>query len=323
MSKKRTIVVLLLIVGILLTLVGSASARQEKPKFFLIAHGGPGNVFWVTVIKGMTDAAAFLDVDATWLGADTASNEAMVGFWEDALAADPDGVGTTEPVPALIEDAVKRAVEAGVPVVAFNTQDTRPEGERLPHMFYVGTSEFIGGQTVARRLLEAKPDIATVLCPIQEVGHIGLEARCNGVESVMAESCIPVVRFTIDYNVSGSAGLIADAFAANPDANAIVTLGPGPAESYYQYASENGVTPDQVIHATFDTSPAIFAAIKAGTSLLCVDQQPYIQGFETVIWLFLNSQYLLRPANDIFTGPNIVDASNVDRVIELNAAGYR
>jgi len=322
MSKKRTIVVLLLIVGILLTLVGSASARQDKPKFFLIAHGGPGNVFWVTVIKGMTDAGAFLDVDATWLGADTASNEAMVGFWEDALAADPDGIGTTEPVPALIEDAVKRAVAAGIPVIAFNTQDTRPEGERLPHMFYVGTSEFIGGQAVANRLL-ADRTITGVLCPIQEVGHVGLEARCNGVESVMAEQGIPVERFTIDYNVSGSAGLIADAFAAHPDFNAIVTLGPGPAESYYQYAKENGVTPDKVIHATFDTSPAIFAAIKDGTSLLCVDQQPYIQGFETVIWLFLNSQYLLRPANDIFTGPNIVDASNVDRVIALNEAGYR
>jgi simple sugar transport system substrate-binding protein len=322
MSKKRTVVVLLLIVGILLTLVGNVSARQEKPKFFLIAHGGPGNSFWVTVMKGMNDAAAFLNVDATWLGADTASNEAMVGFWEDALAANPDGIGTTEPVPALIEDAVNRAVAAGIPVIAFNTQDTRPEGERLPHLFYIGTSEFIGGQAVANRLL-ADRDITGVLCPIQEVGHIGLEARCNGVESVMAEQGIPVERFTISYDVPESAGLIADAFAAHPDFNAIVTLGPDPAGSYYQYAKENNITPDMVVHATFDTSVDIFQAIKNGTTLLCVDQQPYIQGFETVVWLFLNSQYLLRPANDIFTGPNIVDASNVDRVITLNQEGYR
>ena len=322
MRSKRNVVVLLVVVGLLLTAVGGLAAQEAKPKFFLIAHGGPGNVFWVTVIKGMTDAAAFLDVDAEWLGADTASNEAMVGFWDDALAANPAGIGTTEPVPALIEDAVKRAAEAGIPVIAFNTQDTRPVGERLPHLFYIGTSEFIAGQEVARRML-ADREITAVLCPIQEVGHTGLEARCNGVEDVMAAEGIPVIRFTIDYNVSGSAGLIGDAFAANPEANAIVTLGPGPAESYYQYAEENGVTPDQVLHATFDTSPAIFQAIKDGRTLLCVDQQPYVQGFETVIWLFLNSQYLLKPANDIFTGPNIVDASNVDRVIELNQAGYR
>ena len=90
MSKKRTIIIMLLVVGMLLTLVGGASARQETPKFFLIAHGGPGNVFWVTVMKGMDDAAALLGVEATWLGADTASNEAMVGFWDDALAADPE-----------------------------------------------------------------------------------------------------------------------------------------------------------------------------------------------------------------------------------------
>jgi simple sugar transport system substrate-binding protein len=322
MTKKRTIIVILLIVGILLTTVGGATARQEKPKFFLIAHGGPGNSFWLVVIKGMEDAAALMDVDATWLGADTASNEAMVGFWDDALAAEPDGIGTTEPVPALIEDAVNRAVAAGITVIAFNTQDTRPEGERLPHLFYIGSSEFLGGQAVARAML-ADRDIGAVLCPIQEVGHTGLEARCNGVESVMAEEGIDVIRFTINYNVPESAGLIGDAFAANPEANAIVTLGPDPAHSYYQYAEENGVTSEDVIHCTFDTSPTIFEKVKEGVTLISVDQQPYVQGFETVVWLFLNSQYLLSPANDIFTGPNLVTAANVDRIIELNQAGYR
>ncbi len=322
MSKKRTIVVLMLIVGILLTLVGNVSARQEKPKFFLIAHGGPGNPFWVYVIKGMTDAAALLNVDATWLGADTASNDAMVGFWDDALAANPDGIGTTEPVPSLIEDAVNRAVAAGIPVIAFNTQDTRPPGERLPHWFYIGTSEFTGGQEVARRLL-ADRTITGVLCPIQEVGHIGLEARCNGVESVMAEQGIEVVRLTISYDIPSSAGVIKDGFAAHPDFNAIVTLGENSSDAFYQYASENNVTPDKVLHATFDTGPRIFQAIKAGQTLLCVDQQPYVQGFETVVWLFLGSQYLIKPGNDIYTGPNIVDASNVDRILELNAQGYR
>ncbi len=33
MSKKWTLVILLVVVGMLLTLVGGASARQEKPKF--------------------------------------------------------------------------------------------------------------------------------------------------------------------------------------------------------------------------------------------------------------------------------------------------
>jgi len=319
---KRNLTIMLLVVGLVLMLVGGVAAQGERLQFFLIAHGGAGNSFWVTVMKGMDDAAAVLDVDATWLGADTASNEAMVGFWDDALAAEPAGIGTTEPVPALIEDAVNRAVEQGIPVIAFNTQDTRPEGERLPHLFYIGSSEFLGGQAVARTML-ADREITGVLCPIQEVGHTGLEARCNGVESVMAEEGIEVVRFTIDYNVSGSAGLIGDAFAANPGFNAIVTLGPGPAESYYQYAEENGVTPEDVIHGAFDTSPAIFDAIKAGTTILAIDQQPYYQGWGTVMWLYLNSQYLLAPANDIFTGPNIVNASNVDRIVELNQMGYR
>lgn len=319
---KRKLTLILLTVGIVLMAMGANAAQEQRLQFFMIAHGGPGNSFWNVVIKGMDDAAAFLDVDATWLSADTASNEAMVGFWDDALAANPAGIGTTEPVPDLIRDAVVEARSLGIPVIAFNTADTAPVGERLPHLLYIGTSEFVAGQAIANRML-ADRAITGVLCPIQEVGHTGLEARCNGVESVMAEQGISVVRFTINYNVPESAGLIGDAFAANPDFNAIVTLGPDPAHSYYQYAEENGITSDMVIHATFDTSPTIFQKIQEGVTLLCVDQQPYVQGFETVIWLFLNSQYLLLPANDIYTGPNVVDASNVARIIALNEAGYR
>jgi hypothetical protein len=41
------------------------------------------------------------------------------------------------------------------------------------------------------------------------------------------------------------------------------------------------------------------------------------------MWLYLNSQYELAPGGDIFTGPGVIDLSNVDAVIELTAAGYR
>jgi hypothetical protein len=33
------------------------------------------------------------------------------------------------------------------------------------------------------------------------------------------------------------------------------------------------------------------------------------------MWLYLNSQYKLAPGGDIFTGPGVIDKSNVDAVI--------
>ena len=60
-----------------------------------------------------------------------------------------------------------------------------------------------------------------------------------------------------------------------------------------------------------------------GYLLQAIDQQPYLQGYETINWLFLNSQYKLAPGGDIFTGPGIIDASNVAAIEELVKAGYR
>ena len=39
--------------------------------------------------------------------------------------------------------------------------------------------------------------------------------------------------------------------------------------------------------------------------------------------VYLSSQYEMAPGGDIFTGPGVIDASNVDAIIELTAAGYR
>ena len=42
---------------------------------------------------------------------------------DQALASNPDGIGTTVPNPEVIRDAVGRANEAGIPVIVFNTAD--------------------------------------------------------------------------------------------------------------------------------------------------------------------------------------------------------
>ncbi len=67
---KRLISVLaslLVVFGITLGLVGQTNAEAKKLKLVVVAHGGPGNPFWVTVIKGANDAAKIFGVDFQWL----------------------------------------------------------------------------------------------------------------------------------------------------------------------------------------------------------------------------------------------------------------
>jgi simple sugar transport system substrate-binding protein len=257
---------------------------------------------------------------------------AMAGFCDDALALNPDGLGVTSPNPDVIRDCVQRAADRGIPVIVFNTADPHAGTDQaLATLFYIGANEFTGGQSNARRILaEAAADgveITGVVCPIQEVGHSGLEARCAGVESVMDERDIPVQRLTITNDVTASAGTIQDFFAANPNVNAITVLGPNPSSSWNLAAQEMGVgsrgEPGYIYATTHDTSQEIYEMIQSGRLVQAVDQQPYLQGFQTIMWLYLNSRYELAPGGDILTGPGIIDQSNVDAIIDLTAQGYR
>lgn len=319
---KKLLVVLLLVVGIVVASIGVVGAQNSSLTFAMVSHGGVGNPFWIVVIKGMDDACALLDANCQWLSDPVDDVNAMAGYWDDALALNPAGIGTTSPNPDVIRGGVETAAERGIPVIIFNTADPNAGTDQaLPALFYIGASEFQGGRSNALRILaEAAADGVTinrVVCPIQEVGHSGLEARCAGVESVMDEMGIPVDRLTITNDVTASAGTIQDYFAANPDTNAITLLGPNPSSSWNLAAREMGLAPRQVYATTHDTSQEIYQMIKDGYLLQAVDQQPYLQGFQTIMWLYLNSQFKLAPGGDIFTGPGIIDNSNVDAIIEL------
>ena len=323
----RLIPVLLLALGVMIAGIGGVGA-QDQLTFSMVSHGGIGNPFWVVVIKGMEDACSLLNADCAWLSDPVDNIDDMAGYWDDALARNNDGIGTTVPNPEVIRDGVNRAAEAGIPVIVFNTADPNAgTADALPTLFYIGANEFLGGRSNANAVLDAADmagvEIARGVCPIQEVGHSGLEARCAGVRSVFEEAGIPLDQLTINNDVTASAGTFADYFNANPDTNAVFSLGPNPASSLNLYIQESGIMAGDIFATTHDTSAEIYEMIQNGYLIQAIDQQPYLQGFETIMWLYLNSQFQMAPGGDILTGPGVIDGGNVDAIIELTAQGYR
>ena len=74
---------------------------------------------------------------------------------------------------------------------------------------------------------------------------------------------------------------------------------------------------------TFDLTPEVIESIKAGDTLAAIDQQPYLQGFLPAI---LARQYLeagLMPGRDNLTGPGVVNAGNLDQVLDATKQGRR
>ena len=118
----RLIPVLFLVLGVMIAGIGGAGA-QDQLVFSMVSHGGVGNPFWIVVIKGMEDACALLSADCAWLADPVDNVDDMAGYWDDALARNNEGIGTTVPNPEVIRDGVNRAAEAGIPVIVFNTAD--------------------------------------------------------------------------------------------------------------------------------------------------------------------------------------------------------
>lgn len=313
---------------ICLCLFPPPSHAQPKYKFAFVTHGGPGNPFWNVVIKGMEDAGQRYNVDVQWLSNPTFSISDMTNFLEDAIANQVNGIGITCPDPEAIRESIQRAQQKNIPIIVLNTADPNAGTENaLPTEFYIGASEYLGGQSNAKALLaEAKKRGITIqraVCPIQELGHSGLEARFAGFESVLKPKGITVDGLTISNNIEQSSGLLKDYFLGHPQTNAIATLGPLPADAFYLFAQEEGKDPGEILHATHDTSPAIFDNIRSGYTVQAVDQQPYLQGYLTVVFLYLHNEFGLTLAQDVLTGPFSINAQNVNRIAELMKAGYR
>ena len=182
MKVLRIAPVLLLVVGLLIVGLGTTGAQSDQLVFSMVSHGGVGNPFWIVVIKGMDDACALLDADCAWLADPVDNVDDMAGYWDDALARNPDGIGTTVPNAEVIRDGVVRANEAGIPVIVFNTADpNQGTPDALDVLFYVGASEFRGGQSNARRVLA--------------------EAAADGVEIVGSHGYLPAQFLSQSVNV--------------------------------------------------------------------------------------------------------------------------
>ncbi len=77
--------------------------------------------------------------------------------------------------------------------------------------------------------------------------------------------------------------------------------------------------------ATFDLNLAAAEAIKEGTIAIAVDAQPYLQGYEAVdsLWLFITNGNDLGGGRAVLTGPSIVDATNIEKILPFAQNGTR
>ncbi|HEX5780551.1 MAG TPA: substrate-binding domain-containing protein, partial [Solirubrobacteraceae bacterium] len=148
---------------------------QEKDVTIAMVTHGDGGSFWSVAKKGAEAAAEDLGVTLKYSESNNDPEE-QAQLIEAAVTEEVDGLAVSAPNPDAIRDAVKTAVDAGIPVITLNSG--AEEAEALGAMTHVGQTETIAGEGAGAQLKEA--GASKIICVIHEQGNIGLNQRCEG-----------------------------------------------------------------------------------------------------------------------------------------------
>jgi simple sugar transport system substrate-binding protein len=259
-----------------------AQPSADDLSFVMVQHAlCAWDAFWCTVEQGIADAADDMGINLTVLGPDEFNLERTAALIDQAIATQPDGIALTVSDPVLFREPINRAIQAGIPVIAYNA-GAGPINDGIPYLTYLGQDEYQGGYLGGLRMVDAGGERG--VCINHQVGHVGLDARCRGFTEAFEENGFTAEVLAISSDPAASQTTIDDYYTANPDVNAFMTLGPTGANPFYAFMDAAGLSAGDVVHGTFDVTPEVVANLENGTTLFAIDQQPYLQGYGDRAW---------------------------------------
>jgi simple sugar transport system substrate-binding protein len=282
----------------------------------MITHAAPGDAFWDIIRAGASAAAAKDNVTLMYSNNDDPTQQATL--IQDAINSKVNGIAVTDPAPAAICPTIKKAVQAGIPVVMFNAGVSN--WQQCGGMEYFGQDESIAGLAAGKRLAAA--GAKHVLCVLQAQGQVQLEARCAGVKQGLGSEGTMTKLYVNGTDNSAMLSGMTSKLTQDKSIDAVITLGAPVALVAIQAISQANSSAKLY---TFDTNAAEIAKIKSGAVQWAVDQQPYLQGYESVdsLWLYLTNANVLGGGQTVLTGPSFIDASNVAKVAQYAERGTR
>jgi two-component system sensor histidine kinase/response regulator len=268
------------------------------------------------------------NVKAEYWGTDQYSMPRYIQLIERAISTKPDGLVVAVTDAAVLDGVLRRAINQGIPVIAFNAPDLREPAARIPYLTFVGTDYYKDGKkagehALAHALAGEIPMPKQVLCANVDATHRGLLARCKGMSDTMKAAGIKAETLTTDWDQARAANILSAHLARNPEVNYIYAVTGDLGPTVRNVCLRLGLHPDlgdkahNVTIIGVDDNPVSLSGVKAGHLLSTVSQGFWLQGYVPLQWLYWYREYGYAPERDILTGPVIIDKGNVDQWITL------
>lgn len=296
---------------------GLKGSMDEK---YVMVNFLTGIDYWKNVLKGFEDAASLLGVSIEYKGSTQYDIQEQIIVLEQVIARKPAGIAISAMDPAALNEAINKAVDAGIPVVMFDAD--APESKAYS---YIGTNNFKAGETAAHKmaqLLDAEGDIGIITLPNQQ-NHM---ERTEGFVSTITNS-YPNMSIIAIKDGKGdmwtSEQIAASYMAEFPNLKGVfVTEANGGIGVGHAIMSEGKVDELKVIG--FDTDKGTLDMVKSGVLSATIVQGTWNMGYWSLMQLFHLNHELVEPISQqddtgvsplptyIDTGVSVVTQENVE-----------
>lgn len=288
---------------------------KTPPWQFWFVNHVTTNLFFVPTRSGYSDAAKLLGLPTPkWGGSTTALVTQMTAYLETAIAAKANGIATVVTTANSFTTPVANAMNAGIPVVTYNADGIYlPDGTPnigTNRLCYVGQALYLSGQQLGERILSLVPSGDVVIC-IATPGQGNIQPRYDGAVAAIKASGKPVTPHLLATGALTAAELAAEKayLIGHKSTKGAFAVDAGSTELLSQALAATGL---KIPAGGFDLTPGTLSAIQSGALNFTIDQEPYLQGFLPVLYLYLynlTGGLLLPPDTD--TGLTFVTKSNV------------
>jgi len=284
----------------------------EHPRWkFVFVNHVTTNAFFVPCQYGIADSCALLGCDYQWTGSETSDVAQMVNAMNAAIAGKADAIAVAIVDPKGFDRPAARALDSGIPVFSYNADAPHGSGNR--RLAYIGQDLFLSGQLMGERIVKLVGE-GEVAIFIATPGQLNLQPRVDGAMDAIKKSGakINATMIATDPTVNNSLSKIRAYYLGHQDLRGMFATGGGDTMNTGQIMRQYDLAKKGVHAGGFDLLPRSLEAVRDGFLDFVIDQQPYLQGFYTVMEMFAFkvSGGLVGPA-DINTGLKFVTKDSV------------
>jgi simple sugar transport system substrate-binding protein len=255
-------------------------------KFVFVNHVTT-NPFFTPTQYGAQDACALLNCNFQWTGSANAVVAEMVNATNTAISGKADGIALAVVDKSAFRQPVNNALDAGIPVVSYNA-DGAKDDPGTSRLAYIGQGLYDSGFALGTRALQ-QVSSGDVVGFIATPGALNIQPRIDGASDAIKQSGKPIKFSPVGTNADVTKGAsIIDAYAqGHPNLAGMLAVDAGSTQAVGQTVTKYKMRDKGLkVAGGFDLVPETLTAIKSGDLDYTIDQQPYLQGFLPVLYLW-------------------------------------